>query len=217
MLNRNKVNKNRPDPKLSKEEYLKQKQLKREKRQIKREEMAEHKDSIFWVTFSGNTGFDLANSLKAIDREISWKRRKAGGGMPIDEVRGLIQKVMETAADVWEITTELIPKLHTVTFNKNREVNNDTNEKLRFAKMSYSICFLPRSYEVGYLAMGIKKIEERARELQESNLDELEKLVKKYKEVCDKVTELEKLVTSNPEARDKATETESKLVAVGAG
>jgi uncharacterized membrane protein YkvA (DUF1232 family) len=65
--------------------------------------------------------------------------------------------------------------------------------------------------------MGIKKIEERARELQESNLDELEKLVKKYKEVCDKVTELEKLVTSNPEARDKATETESKLVAVGAG
>ena len=186
MTNKN----NEATQKMSTEEY-------RQKKQEQKERMAESTDSIFWLTFNGRKGIAVKKLIANIDRQVSTIRRRASNEETIVEAKGILKNVESTAEGVWGLVTEAIPRLHSVSYDKCiSELNNSKDEKRQLAKLSYSMAILPRSTEVGYLAMAVKKFEERGRELQQTDLDALNILIKKYGEAFEKMSELENNLAS---------------------
>lgn len=176
--------------KMSTEEY-------RQKKQEQKEQMAESNDSIFWLTFCGRKGYAVKKMITNIDRQVSNIRRRASNEESIVEAKDVLKTVESTAEGIWGLVTEAIPRLHTVSYDKCiAELNNSKAEKRQLAKLSYSLAILPRSTEVGYLAMAVKKFEERGRELQQTDLDALNILIKKYGEAYEKMSELESSLAS---------------------
>lgn len=171
--------------KVSKEEM----KLKRQEQKIK---IAEHPESIFWVPFSGRQGYAVKNLVINIDRLVNRKKRFATNEESIRAAKGVLQRVSATAETIWTSVIEVIPQLHSVSYdNSTIDLNNSKAEKRQLAILPYSIGILPRSPEVGYIAMSIKKFEERGRELQQKNLDALNILIKKYTDVYDQLAALE--------------------------
>lgn len=158
--------------------------------QDQKETLAGNPDTIVWIPFSGSHGFKVAKILRLIDKEVTLKRRKAGFGLTIDQVKQYILQVREVADETWNDVRELIPRLHSIPLERVHELNNDVSEKRQMAKISRSAAILPRSVEVGYLVMAVKQIEERGLLLQQQDLDALTKLTDTYKNISDRLIKL---------------------------
>lgn len=169
----------------------------RQKRQERKEQMAEIAGSIFWMPFSGSHGYEVAKILRDIDREYNRVMRKAGYGVPIEAVKDLKKDVKQTGVNIWERVTQYIPKLHAIKMEDTHELNDDVNEKRQKAKIPASICFLPRSTEVGYLGIAVKEIEQKGIMLQNNDLDALDKLISGcYKYVYEELVSLLEKITA---------------------
>ncbi len=176
--------------------------LKKEKQEASRRSTQVRKDnavsnhtSIYWLPYSGSHGYKVAKSLRDIDWGINQAQIKAGFKVSVTQVREAKQKVLAIANRVWEVLSQHVPRLHGITVNEYPDLNNTEKEKLMMSKVSYSICILPRSPEVGYLTMGIKQIEEAGRRFQATNLDALDKLTNDYKALYDEIVSLENDLT----------------------
>lgn len=168
---------------------VKSKEEKRKKQQERKEKMAMNPNSIFWMPFSGAHGYKVAKLLRDIDRDYNWMMKRAGYGVPIEEVKKSKDYIKDTATKIWDKVTEHIQKLHTVSIENIYELNDDLTEKNQKAKIPASICFLPRSIEVGYLGMAVREIEKQGILLQNSDLDRLNRLITDcYQYVCDELT-----------------------------
>lgn len=148
----------------------------RELRKKKKAELSEERDSIFWVPFSGKKGRTAAKLIRKIDSEITFKRSLAGGALSVSEIQEYVQKIQTTAAEAWDIVSDLIPKLHYITIKNFNTLNDDKLEKQMHAKNPKSEAVLPKSDEVAFLAMAVKQIEEKGAALQQGQMEALEEL-----------------------------------------
>lgn len=158
--------------------------------QDQKETLAGNPDTIVWIPFSGSHGFKVAKILRLINKEVTLKRRKAGFGLTVEQVKQYILQVKEVADEIWNDVRDLIPRLHSIPLERVHELNNDVSEKRQMAKISRSAAILPRSVEVGYLVMAVKQIEERGLLLQQQDLDALTKLTDTYKNISDRLIKL---------------------------
>ena len=153
--------------------------------QIKQQN-AENPNSLYWLPFSGRHGYEVASTLRNIDRDYNRIIRSSGYGIPIEQVQSLQSELREFATRIWGLVTEHIPRLHTVQVEKSYMLNNDLNERRQKAKIFASIFFLPRSTELAWLGMAVKQIEETGAIMQNTDLEGLQRLIKECYDVINK-------------------------------
>lgn len=181
-------------PKMSDAEYY-------ELRKKIKAELAEERDSILWIPFSGKKGRTAAKLIRKIDSEITFKRTLAGGALSVSEIQEYVQKIQTTAVEVWDIVSYLIPQMHCITIKNFRRLNNDKTIKQMHAKDPKSEAVMPKSEEVSFLAMAVKQIEEKGVALQQGQMEELEELklelLPKYDTVLGKIRALDAELSKN--------------------
>ena len=146
----------------------------------RKKKMVDDPNSIFYFPFNRRISYDIKKSLINIDRSYRFLRRDARTPDTIDTAMKMSKKLADTSKKVWDIVTSVIPKLHSVTAESFREVNNDISEKRVMATKPASIGISVSYPEVQLLAMSVKQIETRGKILQDTNLEELPRLMEAY-------------------------------------
>ena len=137
----------------------------------------------------------MVRHLMDADRIIHLIRGRLGFSLTIEQVNKVAAQYGKLIETAWSLVYKFIPRLTLIKPSSWRQMNDTSSEKAVLAGRFGSVAFLPRSEELGGLAMAVKLLNVQGLELRQTGkLDEIEQLASSYKNL------MSSLETVNKEA-----------------